>query len=60
MFWLIFIVITIIMIIGEIFPKQMLGLIIRYCPDDALVIGLFLWIWKLLFIGFLIYHFFFK
>jgi len=48
------------MIIGEIFPKQMLGLIIRYCPDDALVIGLFLWIWKLLFIGFLIYHFFFK
>ena len=58
MFWIIFTVITIIMIIGEIFPKQMTDLIVRYCADDALLIGFFLWIWKLLFIGFLIYHFF--
>ena len=57
MFWLIFIIITIIMIIGEIYPKQMTDFITKYF-DDPLLIGFFLWIWKLLFIGFLIYYFF--
>tara|TARA_B100001173_G_C15970255_1_gene539677 strand:- start:1158 stop:1304 length:147 start_codon:yes stop_codon:yes gene_type:complete len=47
------------MIIGEIFPKQMNDFIIRFCGvEDAFLIAFFLWIWKLLFIGFLIYHFF--
>ena len=48
------------MIIGEIFPKQITDFIARYFADDALLIGFFLWIWKLLFIGLLIYYFFFN
>ena len=39
------------MIIGEIYPKQMTDFITKYF-DDPLLIGFFLWVWKLLFIGF--------
>jgi hypothetical protein len=49
------IIITVIMILTEMFPKKFGDLLINIFGEDSLWISIFLWIWKILFICFLIY-----
>jgi hypothetical protein len=54
----IFIIITIIMIIGEIFPNQTLSFFHKYFDIDPVLTGSFFQVWRFVVIGYLIYYFF--
>jgi len=60
MFWIIFTVITIIMIIGEIYPNFIIKCmdLVGIDASDAIFISIFFWIWKLFCIGLVIYFVF--
>jgi hypothetical protein len=60
MFWVIFSVITIIMIIGEIYPNFIIKCIQLVGGDasDTIYIGIFFWIWKLFCVGLIVYFIF--
>ena len=60
MFWIIFTVITIIMIIGEIYPNFIIKCmdLVGLDSSDSIFIGIFFWIWKLFCVGLVIYFVF--
>jgi len=60
MFWVIFSVITIIMIIGEIYPNFIIKCIQLVGGDasDTIYIGIFFKIWKLFCVGLIVYFIF--